>query len=147
MLSRFKGTVMDRVAMMKRRGPMKRIILAGGLALSTMMAGPAAALEPSDFKLLSTENLHRVCSAPQSDPLFGEARQACFGFIYGAGLFYYEAVKAGKARSVVCPGGSIDREAVRQAFVGWAGSNPERMSESPIDGLLRAAAARWPCPQ
>lgn len=126
---------------------MKRIVLAGAVAVGTLTGSAAGAIEPSDFTLLTTENLYRVCSAPQSDALFGEARQACYGFIFGAGLFYYEAIKAGKAKSVVCPGEQIDREAVREAFVDWAKSNPERMSESPIDGLLRSAAARWPCSQ
>ncbi len=124
---------------------MKRIVLAGAVAFATMMSGPAGAIQTSDFTLLTTDNLYRVCSAPQSDPLFNEARQACYGFVCGAGLFYYEVIKAGKAKTVVCPGGQIDREAVRVAFVDWAQNNPERMSESPIDGLLRSAAARWPC--
>jgi len=126
---------------------MKWIVVAGAAAFVVMMGRPAGAIEPSDFTLLTSENLYRVCSAPQSDPLFGEARQACYGFVYGAGLFYYEVVKAGKAKTVVCPGGKIDREAVRVAFVDWARNNPERMNESPIDGLLRSAAAQWPCPE
>ncbi len=125
---------------------MKRTFLAGAIALATMAAGNGAgAIEPSDFTLLTTENLYRVCSVPRSDALFGEGRQACYGFIFGAGLFYYEVVKAGKARTVVCPDGKIDREAVRVAFVAWAENNRERMSESPIEGLLRSAASRWPC--
>jgi hypothetical protein len=127
---------------------MKRIILAGGLALATVLgADGAGAVQPSDFEFKTAENLYRVCSAPQSDPLFAEARQACYAFAYGAGLFYYEAVKAGKAKGVVCPGEKIDREAVRVAFVEWAKAHPDKMSESPIDGLFRSAAARWPCPK
>lgn len=125
---------------------MKRLALACGIVLATVWGGSGAgAIEPSDFKLLTAENLYRVCSVAETDDLFGEARQACYGFVYGAGLFYYEVIKAGKAKSVVCPGGQIDREAVRVAFVDWARGNPDRMSESPIDGLLRSAASRWPC--
>ncbi len=127
---------------------MKRTLLAAGVALATLIGGSGAgAIEPSDFKILSTESLYRVCSAPETSDLFAEARQACYGFIFGAGLFYYEVVKAGKAKSVVCPDNQIDREAVRVAFVDWAQGNPEKMSGSPIDGLLRAAASRWPCPR
>lgn len=126
---------------------MKRTLLAGGIALVTLIGGNGAgAVEPSDFRIVSTESLYRLCSAPQSSELFGEARQACYGFIYGAGLFYYEVVKAGKAKSVVCPGDEIDREAVREAFVTWARSHPEAMNESPVDGLMRASVSRWPCP-
>lgn len=127
---------------------MKRTLLAGGVAIATLIGGNGVgAVEPADFRILTTESLYRVCAAPESSELFAEARQACYGFIYGAGLFYYEVVKAGKAKSVVCPGDQIDREAVREAFVAWARSHPQAMSESPIDGLLRAAASQWPCPK
>lgn len=126
---------------------MKRILLAGGVALATVIGGTGVgAVEPDDFRIVSTESLYRLCSAPPSSDLFAEARQACYGFIYGAGLFYYEIVKAGKAKSVVCPDDEIDREAVREAFVAWARSHPDAMNESPVDGLLRAAASHWPCP-
>ena len=128
------------------RKEMKRTIAAGGVALAIIMGGSGAgAVEPSDFEFRTTENLYRVCAAPESDELFAEARQACYAFAYGAGLFYYEAIKAGKAKSVVCPGKKINREAVRIAFVEWAKVHPGKMSETPIDGLLRSAAARWPC--
>lgn len=125
---------------------MRRTLLAGALALATLVTGTGSgAVEPSDFKILTTRSLHNLCSAPQSNALFAEARQACFGFIYGAGLFYYEVVKAGKAKTVICPKQQIDREAVREAFVAWAQSRPDAMSQSPVDSLLRSAAARWPC--
>jgi len=129
-------------------GKMKRKLLAGGVALATLICGHGVgAVEPNDFRILTTKSLYQVCAAPESSELFAEARQACYGFIYGAGLFYYEVVKAGKAKSVVCPGGQIDREAVREAFVAWTQSHLQAMSESPIDGLLRAAASQWPCPK
>lgn len=127
---------------------MKRIVVAGGIALATLWGtGGAGAVQPSDFEFRTAENLYRVCAAPESDPLFAEARQACYAFAFGAGLVYVEAVRAGKARDVVCPGDKIDREAVRIAFVEWAKAHPDKMAESPIDGLFRSAAARWPCPE
>jgi hypothetical protein len=125
---------------------MKRMIVAGGVALATLWgAGDAGAVQPSDFEFRTADNLYRVCAAPETDPLFAEARQACYAFAFGAGLVYIEAVRAGKAKEVVCPGANIDREAVRVAFVEWAKAHPDKLAESPIDGLFRSAAARWPC--
>ncbi len=113
--------------------------------VSALGIGAAGAVELDDFKILKTRNLYNLCSAPAASDYFAEARQACFGFIYGAGLFYYELVRTEKIRKVVCADGEITRESARQAFVAWAADHPERMDESPIDGLMRAAVARWPC--
>ena len=125
---------------------MKRLVLASAVVVALAVnAGPAGAVVPDDFKILKTQNLYNVCSAPAESELHAEALQACYGFIYGAGLFYYEVVKAGAAKSVVCADGELTRESVREAFVTWAANHPDRMKESPIDGLLRSAAARWPC--
>jgi hypothetical protein len=125
---------------------MRRLVLAGAVAIAVgVSASLAGAVVPEDFKILKTQNLYNLCSAPADSELHAEALQACYGFIYGAGLFYYEVVKAGAAKSVVCAKGELTRDSVREAFVTWAVKHPERMTESPVDGLLRSAAARWPC--
>jgi hypothetical protein len=116
------------------------------LVAALLCAGPARAVQPENFTLLKTEDLYRVCAAPDSSPLYAEARQACYGFIYGAGLFYYEAVKAGKAKRAVCPQEPVTRETVRVAFVDWVSAHPDALPASPIDSLLRATMAKWPCP-
>ncbi len=125
---------------------MQSRLLAAAVAGALLIGAPAAsALAPDDFKLTTTGSLYRVCSADITDPLYAEGRQACYGFLFGAGLFYYEAVKAEKIKKVVCPNENITRESVRVAFVDWAARNRDKMAESPIDGLVRSAAARWPC--
>ena len=41
----------------------------------------------------------------------------------------------------------VSSEADCEAFVAWAGANPDQMSTKPIDGLWRAMAETYPCPK
>lgn len=126
------------------------VILASVLAATATAGGAVAAVaavEPDAFRFADTRALFRLCSADESDVLFSEARHACYGFMYGVGLFYKQAIESGHMRAVVCPGGELTRERMREVFVAWALAHPEHLHESPVDGLLRAAAAAWPCAQ
>jgi hypothetical protein len=39
----------------------------------------------------------------------------------------------------------VTREALVQVFLSWARANPAEMDGLPVDGVMRAAAAEWPC--
>jgi Rap1a immunity proteins len=132
------------------RVPMVRRAVLGALIAVVWTAtganAGAGSVEPDDFRFENAGALYRLCDASADDVLFQEARHACYGFLYGVGLFYKEALDAGRARRVVCSKGELTRETMREQYVTWAGANPDRMDEGPIEGLFRAAQARWPCP-
>jgi len=126
----------------------RRTVLGALIAVVWMATGASAdarSVEPDDFRFDDAGALYHLCGASADDELFEEARHACYGFLYGVGLFYKEALNAGRARKVVCPKEELTRETMREQYVTWAGANPDRMDLSPVDALFLAAQARWPC--
>ena len=108
---------------------------------------PALAVEIADFELQSTADLVALCSAEEGDPLAAEAQQACFGYIAGT-IHFYRALVAGGDRfePIVCSERELTRQEVADLLVGWAEHHPEHMAELPAEGVIRAVAAAYPCP-
>ena len=116
--------------------------------LIVSIGGPAAAntVKQADFKMLTTQHLYNLCAARNTDPLRDKAIYFCFGFFTGA-AHYHRGLGAGRGH-IVCPPANrqLSRiEAVR-VFIAWARVNRKYMVEKPIDGVVRALVAKWPCP-
>ena len=118
-------------------------IAAGLLCLS----GAAAAAELENFRANSTADVAALCGADPQSELYAEAMQFCFGYISGAVQFHHAVVRAGSIRPIACPGAEATREQFASYFAGWARTTatPQELAEPPVEGMARAAAARWPC--
>ena len=115
--------------------------------LALVLAGPTWAQDLESFKVRDAGSLARLCSTAESNPLFGEARQFCYGFIAGAGSMYRETVAAGAISPTICARREPTLEQIRMAFVDWLARNPQASRQAPVDAVFRAAATTWPCPQ
>lgn len=126
---------------MRRPTWLPATILALGLGAGPAMAqGAATPAEP-----VSTATLASICAAtsPNAEsPLTG----FCRGFMVGVGQ-YHSSISAATGRRIFClPQPSPTIENVQQAFVAWARANTQHGQERAVDGLMRFAAATYPCP-
>jgi hypothetical protein len=120
------------------------------LASSLAMAQPAAtaAEEALVDHVRTVADLAAVC-----DPRWGgvprlEAIAYCQGFLTAAGQYHALLYpSAGPVRPLFCvpnPGPTIAESGI--GFAAWARANPTRANELALDGFLRWAQARFPCP-
>ena len=110
------------------------------------LAAPALAVEEADFTAATTGDLVQLCSVQPGEPLYAEARQFCYGYIGGAAHFHRALVQGGdRFAPVACPERQVSRQEIVAVFLDWAEAHPELMNEPPVEGLMRAAAAEWPC--
>jgi hypothetical protein len=116
-------------------------IVAIGLGAGPAMAqGTTTMAEP-----VSTATLASICAAT-SPNAESPLTAYCRGFMVGAGQ-YHHAVSVATGRRVFClPEPSPTIENVQQAFVAWARANTQHGQERAVDGLMRFAAATYPCP-
>ena len=121
-------------------------MLAGLALLALGGTATAEMVTRADFRMLTTQHLYNLCAASKDDPYRDRAVYFCFGFFTGA-AHYHRALGSGQG-TIVCPPNNrrISRlEAVR-VFLAWAQGNRQHMAEKPIDGVVRALVAKWPCP-
>jgi hypothetical protein len=111
------------------------------VAVGWLGAGAASA-QQSTPSLGSFGELMAMCA----DDAGQESVQFCRGYITGAGQLYQQLVRGGEISPWVCADPVPTLDEARAAIVNWAGANPASAAERPIDGLWRAAAAIWPCP-
>jgi hypothetical protein len=102
-------------------------------AATTWWATEASAIETSS-------DLREACAAEDI-----ATRNICYGFIQGAGQFYIELRRAEEIEAIACADPAPKMDEIRQAIVVWVDAHPEYASERAVDGLMRAAAATWPC--
>lgn len=126
-----------------RRAPWRIATL---LALGTAVAGPALAQDSTVMtEPVSTATLASICAAT-SPNAESPLTAYCRGFMVGAGQ-YHSAVTAATGRRIFClPQPSPTIETVQAAFVTWARANTQYGQDLAVDGLMRFAAATYPCP-
>ena len=112
-----------------------------------LLAAPAGAQDAvvESFELADTKALVTACTVPEGNPLYKSAKGFCLGYMTGAMHLYTAAAASPNVKDFVCPGHVVSRAEMRDVFLDWAAAHPERMSEPPIDGLVRAAVAKFPC--
>ena len=63
----------------------------------------------------------------------------------GAYNFYQQVYAAGGISKIACPNSDVTLDGFRTVFVNWIEGHPEHQGDKPLDGLMRAAAATYPC--
>lgn len=123
--------------------------LAWMLAATVALGGTGAkAAELEDFQVNSTRQLATLCGVTPTDTYYVDAIQFCYGFLTGAYQFHSAVVGPGGLKPLACPATVPSRDEFATYFVSWARSAPpEILAEPAVQGLARAAAARWPCPR
>jgi hypothetical protein len=122
---------------------MKRMMF--GIFLSAAAACAQAAFTPEEFRLDRAQELVNVCTVSTSHPNYEEAYGFCVGYFTGA-MHYHRALAKGPDRKViVCPEHTVTRAEIISVFIAWAEENPQYLNEDPIEAVMRAAVAKWPC--
>lgn len=122
----------------------KRLLLL--VALAVGYGATALAVDSTDFKAKTTRNLANLCSVAWGDQEYEAAMGFCLGYL-DAALDYHHAIASGDlVKPISCPKGPVTRQELVDVFLAWAKSNPDLLDgESPIQGVMRAASAKWPC--
>lgn len=101
--------------------------------------------DQSDFELNTASDLAEVCNVPADDPLAEKAVYFCLGFVTGLAHYHTAISKAEDIKPLFCPAQDPTRIELALTFLKWYGKNPKFKDISPENGVLRAAAEKWPC--
>lgn len=122
---------------------------AGVTAALLLATAPAAAQAPPQRSVPRTvAELAEVCAIGPGSVDYTAATFYCRGFLSGVGQYHAAMHPAGRGRPpIFCvPDPPPALGAAVSGFVTWAGAHPEHAGEAAVDGLMRYAAATWPCP-
>lgn len=123
--------------------------LRSGVAAATLSVACVVAnanVTPENFVLRTSGDLFALCSVSQDDPNKIAAIHFCHGYILG--IDHYGEATGRIARNLLyCPPEDLNltRDEAVAMFVAWFRKNPQYMSDTPIDGLLRWSMDTWPC--
>jgi hypothetical protein len=116
-----------------------------GIILGAAAASAQAAFTPDEFRLDRAQELVDICTVSTSHPDYLEAYGFCVGYFTGA-MHYHRALARGPdQKAIVCPDHTVTRAEAISVFVAWAKKNPQYLNEEPMQALMRAAVAKWPC--
>jgi hypothetical protein len=106
----------------------------------------SAAITRDDFLVRTTQDLVKLCTASESEPLYQAAIGFCHGYTVGAS-HYHQAITPDTERTgLFCfPEPRPTRAEAIQMFVTWTKDNPQYMNERPVDTIFRFLAAKFPC--
>jgi Rap1a immunity proteins len=116
-----------------------------GLILITAVAGAQAAFTPEEFRLDRAQELLDICTVSTSHPDYMEAYGFCVGYFTGAMHYHRALAKGPEQKAIVCPDHTVTRAEAISVFVAWARANPQYLTEEPMEAVMRAAVAKWPC--
>jgi Rap1a immunity proteins len=116
-----------------------------GLVLLVPCA-PRAATE-ANFGANTTGDLVELCAATPDNAIGTAAVNFCQGFTQGAVLVEMQNLAALRGSKLFClPNPAPTRTETMSEFVKWARASPDRLAQSPTDGLFRFLGERYPCP-
>jgi Rap1a immunity proteins len=116
-----------------------------GMVLASTFGTTQAAFVPEEFKLDQARQLLNVCTVSTSNPNYLEAYGFCVGYFTGAMHYHRALAKGPDHKAIVCPEHTVTRAEAISAFVAWAKDNPQYLTEEPLEAVMRAAVAKWPC--
>ena len=116
------------------------------VAAAMLTVQQAAALDPKGYQVIHTSHLVELCSVDEADPLHHEAMGFCLGYI-DAALDYHAALTArSRFDPIACPPSDVTREEVVVVLLKSSEGNAQHLnSETPVHGVMRAVAEKWPC--
>lgn len=119
--------------------------LATALPLTlALVVGPAIAQNAP--VLTTTEQLVALCGADPATAKGAADLGFCQGYIVGVYHFTEELARGPKGKRTICvPEPRPDMPTAVAAFRTWAAANPQYQSTPPVEGVLRWAAAVYPC--
>lgn len=125
------------------------LLACGPLALAPAMAQtPATTTAPAVTHVQTVADLAAVCDPGWSGVPRLEAIAYCQGFLTSAGQYHTLLHPAGGARKplycVPNPAPTVAEAGL--AFAAWSRANPNYNAEPALDGLLRFAQSKYPCP-
>lgn len=127
------------------RNLMTTLAVAG---LTGLLSQSALAVSEEDFNFESTEDLIHICSVPAEAPEYVAASLACTAFLE-ATVQYHDVSTARKSgKALVCIPSGVTVADVRTTFLAWGEknkSNNKTMAELPVNGVMRALVAKYPC--
>ena len=121
--------------------------LAAAMAAS-LGSQPAIAVQDEDINFDTTEDLYQVCSVEPGAAEYVPASFACRGFIHGAVQYHDAVTDRKKLKRLICYPKTATTADGREAFVAWAKKHMDDetlMNETPVVGLVRALAEKYPC--
>jgi len=121
-----------------------------GLALAAgVAAGPAFAQGQGAAPVFTTAELARACGPAAGDANALAFRSVCYAVMVAVGQTH--AIYTGgrqAARPAFClPDPSPSMEQISARFVSWVAANPQHGGTRAAEGVLRFAAATYPCAQ
>jgi len=126
---------------------MRRILIVALLFVTVFVQrGFAAGVTEEDFKVRTTQNLMKLCTASATDPLAKEAIHFCHGFLVGA-YAYYAAYNSGpEAKPLFClPDPEPTRNEAIAMFLKWADAHPQLKDQPPVETEFMFLIETWPC--
>lgn len=118
------------------------------LAAGAFSAAPAMAQGQPAAPVFTTGELARACGPAAGDANALASRSVCYAVMVAVGqahAIYTSGRQA--ARPVFClPDPSPSMEQVSARFVSWVATNPQHAGTRAAEGVLRFAAATYPCP-
>src|SRR5215813_3011970 len=122
----------------------------GWIAVATLAAlvssGADAAID-ANFDAKTTGDLVALCSATPDNGVGTAALNFCQGYIQGAVTVEMLNIAAFRGPKLFClPNPPPTRSQAISAFVNWAQTTPDRMTQSATDGLFHFISEQYPCP-
>ena len=124
--------------------PMAAFAVALGTA--PMASAQTNAITGETFTAGTTGALARLCGATAQEPAYAAAIHFCHGLLVGSGQTSDMMHKRQGTRPGFClptPSPTLDQVAAN--FVAWSAANPQFNGMRAADGLMRFAAAQYPC--
>lgn len=115
--------------------------------LALLVPSAAHAATEANFDLKTAGDLAELCSATPDNGLGTAALNFCEGYIHGAVTVEMLNMAAFRGSKLFClPNPPPTRSQSMSEFVNWTRAAPDRMTQSPTDGLFRFLSERYPCP-
>ncbi|MFC7691298.1 Rap1a/Tai family immunity protein [Paeniroseomonas aquatica] len=122
---------------------MRKVLFAAAGAAALLIGQPVAA--QTQTRGITTATLAEACASETREAAGAIAVGFCRGFMAGAGQYHRE-MSTDRPVIFCLPTPSPSFEAAQASFVAWARGNPQLGGEQAVDGMLRWAAAAYPCP-
>jgi hypothetical protein len=131
-----------------RSGFLPALGLAALLALGAGQAVAQAPTAPTGPAGVTTGALAELgAQGGGSGEIAAAAVGYCRGFLIGVGQMHREIAARRIRPALFClPDPSPSIEQAQAGFIAWVQAHPEEAGQSAAIGLLRWAAATWPCP-
>jgi hypothetical protein len=116
------------------------------LGATPMASAQSSAITGETFTAGTTGALARLCGANAQEASYAAAVHFCHGVMVGTGQTSDSMNKRQGTRPGFClptPSPTLDQAAA--SFVAWSAANPQFDGLRASDGLLRFAAAQYPC--